>query len=337
MSYSAKFLIAAALLAHASLAAAGPDETADSAFKRGQAALKAGRIHDACNAFEASAKLDATIDTELSLASCYAQDGKPMTAARLYRSIAERDTNTARRQTSIAKAAKLEANAPKLRFAINPMPRGLVIKVDGVEVPATGDVLVDQGPHEVIASAPGFEGRASAPVDRDRVILDVIIRMEPVAERREEPAPEPAAPMAPAEPKAAPAKQPAAPTVTAMGAESSTAPVDHRRRNGLLIGAGGLALLAGAAIMFELSTDKFDQEHALCPMSRCANEMDLAQANELLSEGRTRRGVSIGMGIGSGVLLIAGTYLFLTPNKQDTRVSFQVQPGGASVGYTARF
>ncbi|HEY5922794.1 MAG TPA: hypothetical protein VIV11_14045 [Kofleriaceae bacterium] len=330
-----KLLIAAALLAHTSLAFANSNETAESAFKRAQAALKAGRIHEACEAFEASAKLEATIETELGLASCYAQDGKPVAAARLYRGVAERDTNAARRQTSIAKAAKLEANAPKLRFAISPTVKGLVIKVDGVEVPSSGDVLVDQGPHEVVATAPGYEGRASAPVDRDRVILDVIVRMEPVVERREEPAAAPTvAPIAPAARAAAPLRQPASPD--ADDAER-TGGMDRSRRNGLLLGAGGVALLAGAAVMFELSTRKFDEEHALCPMSRCANEMVLAEANSLLSEGRTRRGVSIGMGIGSGVLLIAGTYLFLTPNKQDTRMSFQIQPGGAAIGYTARF
>src|SRR5262245_53557621 len=129
-----RIFIAAALLLPAGIALA--DDTADSALARGKAALKAGRIHEACDAFEASAKLDARIDTELSLASCYAQDGKPMPAARLYRSVAAKDSDAARRQSSIAKAAKLEASAPKLRFAINPMPTGLVIKVDGIEVPA---------------------------------------------------------------------------------------------------------------------------------------------------------------------------------------------------------
>src|SRR5258706_1368347 len=139
MNYSAKLLIATAFLAHSGIASA-EDEPADAALKRGQSALKAGRVHEACGAFEASDKLAATVDTELLLANCYEQDGKPMMAAKLYRSLADKDTNTARRQQSIAKATKLEAKAPKLRFAINPMPANLVVKVDGIEVPATGDV-----------------------------------------------------------------------------------------------------------------------------------------------------------------------------------------------------
>jgi hypothetical protein len=328
MNRTARLLIASAFLLHAGIAVA--DESAESALARGNAALKAGRIHEACEAFEASVKLDASIDTELRLASCYEEDGKPMAAARLYRSLVDKDTNAARRQRSIAKAARLEANAPKLRFAINPQPPGLVIKVDGVEVPSTGDVLVDQGPHEVIATAPGFMGRASAPVDRDRVIVDVIIRLEPVAEAPPKPertVPAPSA-VAPAEPI-----EPTAMRPTAMPAQ----PANHRRRNGIIVGAGGLALLAGAAVLFSFSIDKFDEEHALCPMSRCANNDDLGKAESLLSDGRTMRGVSYGMGIGSVALLAAGTYLVLTPGKQDSRVSLQIQPGTAAIGYTARF
>jgi len=324
-------LLIAALLAHAGIAAA--DDTADSAFKRGQAALKAGRIHEACDAFEVSAKLDATTDTELSLAACYAQDGKPMTAARLYRSIADKDTNASRRQTSIAKAAKLEASAGKLRFAINPNPPGLVIKVDGVEVPSTGDALVDLGPHEVIATAPGYAGHASAPVDRERAIVDVIVRMEPIAEPAPAPAPMPATTPA----AEAPAMQPAKTTATASLTTEMPAHADHRKRNGLLLGGAGVAALVGAAVLFKLSGDKFDDEHALCPMSTCATQADLDRANSLLSDARTQRGFSIGMAVGSGVLLAAGGYLLLTPHEQESRVSVSVQPGSASVGYTARF
>jgi hypothetical protein len=318
-----------ALVLHAGVALA--DDTAESALARGKVALKAGRIHEACDAFEASSKLDARIDTELSLASCYAQDGKPITAARLYRRLADKDSDASRRQSSIAKAAKLEASAPKLRFAINPMPAGLVIKVDGVEVPATGDVLVDQGPHEVIATAPGYAGHASAPVDRDRVIVDVIIRMEPVAEAA--PAPAAPAPMqAPTTP--APAAEPTGAATTTMDMHEHA---DHRRRNGMILGGGGVALLAGAAVLWHLSSNKFDEEHALCPMSRCATQADLDHAHSLLSDGRALRGTSLGLGIGSGLLLIAGGYLLLAPHERDTRISFQVQPSGAAIGYTASF
>ena len=47
------------LLAVPATAVYAQDDTADAAFKRGEHALKAGRIHEACDAFAASEKLAA--------------------------------------------------------------------------------------------------------------------------------------------------------------------------------------------------------------------------------------------------------------------------------------
>ena len=327
-----KTLIAAILLS-ASVAAADSNESADAALARGQAALKAGRVHEACDAFEIASQRDPQIETELKLASCYAQDGKPVTAARLYRTIAEKDTNASRKQTSLAKAGKLETNAPKLRFAINPNPAGLVIKVDGVEVPSTGDVQVDLGPHEVTATAPGYAGHASAPVDREKIIVDVILRMEEVAQP---------APMTKEEGAKVPTPEAQAEKMEAKEAGAPMAMTDetprsHRKRNGIILAGGGAALIVTAAVLWKLSADKFDDEHALCPMSRCANDDDLAKAKSLLSDGRALRGTSYGVGIGGLALLGAGGYLLMTPSKREGRVAIQLQPNAAGVGYTARF
>src|SRR6185503_2100761 len=84
MKALATVVISAALLAHAAVAWA--DESAAESYKRGRAELKAGRIHEACRAFETSLKLEAKLDTEIALAGCYEQDGKPLSAAKLYRS-----------------------------------------------------------------------------------------------------------------------------------------------------------------------------------------------------------------------------------------------------------
>jgi len=336
MKTAAQVLISATLLAHAAVAWA--DESAADAYKRGQAAYKAGRVHEACEAYEASDKLEAKIETELSLAECYENDGRPMSAARLYRTLSEKDTNAARRKTSAAKATKLEAKAPKLRILVNQRPEGLVIKVDGTEVPATGDVRVDAGPHEVVATAPGFEGRANAAVDKDRAIVDVIVRLEPKAEpapppeptAKPEPAPTPAKPETPAvmqpEPKG---------SMPAPPAESSSR--GHRKRNGAIIGAAGVGALVGATVFFVVSQGKFDDEHTLCPGSQCANDTDLAQANSLLDDGHTYCGISIGMGIGGVALVGVGTYLILTSKKKSTQMSFNVGHDSAGFVYTGRF
>ena len=128
-----KTVMFTALLASSAIARAD----GDAEYKHGQAAMKAGRVHEACDAFAASDKTDPNADTELALAACYEQDGKPVAAARLYRGLAEKDANTERRKTSSEKVVVLEAKAAKLRILPSRRPDGLVIKVDGVQVPNT--------------------------------------------------------------------------------------------------------------------------------------------------------------------------------------------------------
>jgi len=323
-------LILTLLVAHASVVAAGPDDTAEAALKHANAAFKAGRIHEACDAYATADRLAPDADTEHSLATCYEQDGKPVSAARVYRALADRESDPGRKNLALAHAHRLEANAPKLRFAINPMPAGLVVKVDGMAVSATEDALVDTGPHEVIATAPGYEGHASAPVDRDRAIVDVIIRMEP----RAEPAAPPAPALAPAAtPEPAPAAAPAMPAMTA----EPTATADHRKRNGYIAGGAGVAVLIGSAVVFAVSSSKFDDVHKRCPDDTCASPGDLSSARSTLSDGHTLRGVSIGMGIGGALLVAAGGYLVVTAHHGESPVSLQLDKGRAGMAYTVRF
>jgi len=312
-----KLLVITAVLAPAALAAA---ETADAALQRGHDLYKVGRIHEACEAYAASDRLAASAATERELASCYEQDARPVAAARLYKHLGDP-----------AKATKLEANAPKLRFAINPTP-GLVVKVDGLEVPATEDVPVDVGPHEVVATAPGFAGHTSVPVDRDRIVVDVIVRMQPVAETA---APNPSPSPSPT-PTPTPNAGPTPVAATAMTPEPAPA-ASHRKTYGIAAAAVGAAAIVTSAVMYGLAEHKFNDEHALCPSSRCANDGDLATANSLLSDARTYRNIGIGTSIGGGLLLIAGGYLLFAPHAETTHVSVQVGRDGAGMAYTGSF
>jgi hypothetical protein len=339
MKRALNIIIASSALAR--IAAADSGETADQALKRGQAAYKAGRVHEACDAYATSDKLAASLDTEMMLASCYEEDGKPIAAAKLYRSLADKDGNADRKRASKAKAAKLEAKAPRLRFAINPNPAGLVVKVDGVEVSPTEDVMVDVGPHEVTATAPGYAGHASAPVDRDHAIIDVILRMQPRADATPPPAPAPAISASPSQPTETPApapmsSPPAAPMAATPEHDDGTAP-NHRKRNGIIGAAVGAGVLIVSGVMYGLAESKFDDEHTLCPDSKCANNTDLAKASSLLSDARTYRDIGIGTSIGGGLLLIAGGYLLLTPHHDDSHVTLSIGHDGAGMAYTGQF
>ena len=306
-------------------------QTPSAELKKGKKALKAGRVHEACADFEASDKLEASDATEKLLADCYEQDGKHIAAAKMYRKLG-----------ATAKAEKLEKKAPRLRFAIStpagPKPDGLVVKVDGEVVSATEDVRVDVGPHDVTASAPGYEGHASAPVDRDGAILDVVLRMEAT----EAPKPAEPPPMVKAKPLAPEPQPQVAPQPSTEPAQPEPMVMEnhnHRRRNGAIIGGAGILALAGAAVTFVVSKDKFDDEHALCPNSKCANPETLRQANAYLSNGHAYRGTAIGLGIGGVVLVAVGAYLFATPHhgEEEQHVSLSVDHQSAGFAYTGHF
>lgn len=340
-------VFATALATSVGTVGAQPAETADAAMRRGQAALKAGRVPEACLAFEVSDRIEPNLDTKFALASCYEQDGKLATAARVYLRIAEDDQRAARRKEAADKADKLQAKTPRLRFAINPRPDGLSIEVDGVKVATTGDVRVDLGPHTVVATAPGFEGKASVAIDRPGKLVDVIIRMQPKQDAAPTPAPAPVAP-APA-PAAPPVAQPAitppptAPiemhtsTMPAPAGEASEGSGNHRRRNGFLIGGAGLGLAVGSAVLLGLASSKFSDERDLCPNATCANAQDLARANALLSNGKTMRGVGIGLGVGGVALIAVGTYLLATSSGHADHVSVQMTRDSGGLAYTGQF
>ena len=111
----------------------------------------------------------------------------------------------------------------------------------------------------------------------------------------------------------------------------------HRTRNGIILGAAGLGVLAGAVIAYEAGSNRFDDAATLCPGRVCASDADLRKGHSLLSDGRTLRQVSIGMGIGSAVLLAAGGYLLMPGHHEEAHVAVQVDHTGAGIAYTARF
>lgn len=324
-------VIGAALLGTAALASA---DTAEAAFKRGKAAQKAGKIHEACGEFETSDKLEPKVETELNLAACYADDGKLVSASNLYRAVADKDPNADRKKTSAEKAAKLLAKASKLRLVLSARPEGLAITVDGVAVAATGDVPVDAGPHEVVVTAPGFQGHASPAVDGSRPIVDVIVRMEPKAE----PAP-PVAPVAPA-PMVTPTTPPttADASMTASSPPVQMEPQGHRKRNGAIIGGVGVGLLVTSGAFLVAASGKHDDEQNLCPNAVCHTGQQVAVYNLYRRDARNDRGVAYGVGIPGLVFVGVGAYLLLSHHHEAAEhIALDVRPGSGTLGYIGHF
>jgi len=178
--------IAAALLlslAVAGVAAAAPS-AADEAFERGRALMTAGKIAEACAAFEDSLRLDFQLGTLFNLAQCDARRGKLATALAAFRRIAREDTANATRAARARELADaLDKRVPHLRIAL--AGGTAQVTLDGAPVDIAAPLAVDLGTHVVAA---GREQRTIT-VAKEGETIDVALALAPPP-----PAPPPAPP-----------------------------------------------------------------------------------------------------------------------------------------------
>src|SRR2546430_1565791 len=144
-----------------SVAEASP--AAEKLFQDGRAALAAGKLDDACDAFRRSEELEPRVGTLLNLADCEERRGHLASAWSAFvdaRALATRQ-NDPRVGEADHRAAAL---APKLSYVKLSVPpiAGLVVKRDGQVVTAELDheVPLDPGTYKIEAVAPGRQPRA---------------------------------------------------------------------------------------------------------------------------------------------------------------------------------
>jgi hypothetical protein len=168
----------AALALAPDTARAGDTAAAESLFQRGVELLKKDDWTEACKAFEASMKLDASVGAQINIARCAAHDGKIATAWAGFRKAKALNAETPleRRKASVesfvdGEIKKLEPRIPYVTVKVTlkaPASGGpkspsdvadLKILRDDVPIPleSTGvEIPVDPGKHVFRASAPGY-------------------------------------------------------------------------------------------------------------------------------------------------------------------------------------
>jgi hypothetical protein len=136
---------------------------AEALFREGRALLAEGKLHDACEKFGQSKRLDPAPGTMLNLGRCYEDLGRTASAWATYRELTQRATKlgqTARADFASQKAAELEPSLATLAVGVPTAHRlpGLSVEYDGTPlgIAAWGSRLpVDPGMHRILASAPG--------------------------------------------------------------------------------------------------------------------------------------------------------------------------------------
>ena len=162
-------------------------------FKAAKALVDAGNWAAGCAKFQASLDAQASASTMIHIALCHEHDGKIATAWDDYNralalNVETRGADRRRGLEDLAKkgAAALQLRLPQLRVVVKSPPAGLKVTRDGKEVPvaALGDPLPgDPGPHEIVASAPGYktETRSVTLAEAKTETVEITLAVDPNA------------------------------------------------------------------------------------------------------------------------------------------------------------
>jgi len=157
-------LSVATLLAAISLAPRAEAQNgalAEALFQDGHKLLKAGKIHEACEKFAESQRLDPALGTFLSLAACHEKEGRNATAWTEFtdaRQQATRMNDAARAEYARVHIDSIEKLLHRVVIEVLSRPEGIEVKLDRQTLgsAAWGTAIpLDPGEHVIDVTAPG--------------------------------------------------------------------------------------------------------------------------------------------------------------------------------------
>jgi hypothetical protein len=246
---------------------------------------------------------DAALGTRLNLATCHEKTGRLATAWALFRDVAglaRSAGDTARESYALQQAAALQPRLPRLRIAgPSTPPTGFTVLRDGqpFDLATLGTPLyVDPGPHEVTASAPGFESfKTTVTVGEGQTESVVIRKLTPEK-----------ASSAGRHSQRADSKQPAA----------RPAPGRTQKLIGLGLAGGGV-ILAGTGLVFGIrARSTYADTRALCGASlMCETDESFETGEDLIEQARTQAAISTALVLTGVTVAAAGAVVWLTARR----------------------
>ncbi|MCE9573982.1 MAG: CDC27 family protein [Deltaproteobacteria bacterium] len=312
---------------------AGDKAAGEAAFLQAKDLMKAGKVAEACAAFEKSQAADPQLGTEYNLATCYEKLGRLASAWTEFRELAQRDSNAARKADSQKHADAIQPRLIKLLISVRAPVAGLVVSRNGADVSSSVGIEspVDPGEYELSAQAPGHKpwsvkvtaqqegGTVQVTVpELEKLPVDVT---KPV-DRTMEPIP-PAGGLG-------------------GGVVTGPAPKSSRKLIGLSVGGAGLAATGVGLFFGSRAMSKWNDAKTLCPNKTCAPENQTA-GDKLVDDAKSAGTISTVL-VGVGVAAVAaGVVLYVTAPKGGAvehaglQVSPMVGPDGFAVAASGHF
>jgi tetratricopeptide (TPR) repeat protein len=272
---------------------------ARSMFSEGRRLMDAGQYAQACLKFEAASKLYESAGILLNLGDCYEKTGRTASAWTTFGGAASVAARTNRREDAAEakrRQTKLEPELARLSLHVTGVTAGMIIKLDGVEVPqAAWDaaVPVDPGKRELLAEASGYTSwskSVSVTEPGKTVTVDVPALVAVPVPLAVNPAPAPVAPIA---------------------YPDETRPGATQRVIGLVIGGIGVVSFGVAGALTIVAASEYSQAKERAGTT--------AGRNDSISAGNLADAATVA-DVAGGVLLGAGAVIWITAPRASVSV-----------------
>lgn len=301
-------------------AAAGVQQIARELFERGKAKWLERQFEEAAALLVASQEQLAVPSTLLLLADSYEQLGRLKSASDLFGRaalLAEERGNPTLAHSARTREAALLPRIPQLELRVPaPVPVGLLVTLNGVEIPARQlnvPLAMDAGYYQLEARAPGFApslGNVRLTNDRvhpagPRVAVILLSPLPSVAP--------PVARVTPRPPASAP-----------RGA--------GQRELGFWLGAGGVAAALAGGVVMLVSWSEYTDSRRECEGATGSPRLCPKAAFDQRNRALQLAGVATGFGLTGAALLGTGLALYLTPQSDA-----EGMPAGAGLALSGAF
>jgi hypothetical protein len=306
---------------------------AEKLFGDGDALMKQGKLAEACDAFEASNRIEARAGTLIRLGECREANRQLASAWSAYKDALVRVKDPKKKEIATKKVADIEPRLSYLTVAVAPDARtdGLAITRNGTALdPALWNraLPVNGGEYTVVARAPGkadWKNTVTVPDEKGKIAVDVPKLQEPGAAG---PKPPPTTTTATTAPRPPPVDD---------DDREQPAPSRWTGKRKIALALGGVAVLnvAIGALLGSAANGRKDDAYKLCPDPQVAcNDADTA--NNLLDEAdRFALDANIVFGIAGAAAVAGGVLWVIGKPTADHRVS--VAPTRHGVVVMGRF
>jgi hypothetical protein len=294
---------------------------AEQLFSDGDKDMKLGRLEQACDAFEASNRIEARAGTLIRLGQCREELHQLASAWSAYKDAAIRAKDPKKQKVATGRIAALEPKLSHLTLRVSDRIEGLELARDGkpIDPGLWGHAIpINGGDYEITASAPnhaGWSQKVTVPNEHGEVTVTVPLLEESATTPPPRKKEVRVADIQPPEP---------------VGIMST------KRDIAIGVGVVGVGAIVAGALLGHSAQGQRDDAYKLCPdpAMPCASS---ASANNLISTAHTRA-IEADVAFGAGaVAAIVATTLWVTGAPERPMLDAQLSSHGASLALIGRW